>query len=104
LIKPSDDQAIRKMHVWKILDDDQGPGQDDPRQQRQPQIARPRDPYPPFLPKEEIERRIENHRQQQSRSNKLRAMNLTQHPWLSCRPPNIEAAVTERWPKPEGCD
>lgn len=35
---------------------------------------------------------------------KLRAMNLTQHPWLSCRPPNIEAAVTEHWPKPEGCD
>jgi len=35
---------------------------------------------------------------------KLRAMNLTQQPWLSCRPPNIEAAVTEHWPKPEGCD
>lgn len=34
----------------------------------------------------------------------LRAMNLTQHPWRSCRPPNIEAAVTEHWPKPEGCD
>ena len=35
---------------------------------------------------------------------KLRAMNLTQQPWRSCRPPNIEAAVTEHWPKPEGCD
>ena len=35
---------------------------------------------------------------------KLRATNLTQQPWLSCRPPNIEAAVTEHWPKPEGCD
>jgi hypothetical protein len=35
---------------------------------------------------------------------KLRAMNLTQQPWLPCRPPNIEAAVTEHWLKPEGCD
>jgi hypothetical protein len=35
---------------------------------------------------------------------KLRAMNLTQQPWRSCRPPNIEAAVTEHWLKPEGCD
>lgn len=35
---------------------------------------------------------------------KLRAMNLTQQPWLSCRPPSIEAAVTEHWSKPEGCD
>jgi hypothetical protein len=35
---------------------------------------------------------------------KLRAMNLTQQPWVSCRPPNTEAAVTEHWPKPEGCD
>ena len=35
---------------------------------------------------------------------KLRAMNLTQQPWLPCRPPNIEAAVTEHWQKPEGCD
>ena len=35
---------------------------------------------------------------------KLRAMNLTQQPWVSCRPPNIEAAVTEHWMKPEGCD
>jgi hypothetical protein len=34
----------------------------------------------------------------------LRAMNLTQQPWLACRPPNIEAAVTGHWPKPEGCD
>lgn len=35
---------------------------------------------------------------------KLRAVNLTQQPWMSCRPPNIEAAVTEHWLKPEGCD
>ena len=35
---------------------------------------------------------------------KLRAMNLTQQPWLPCRPPNIEAAVTEHWQKPDGCD
>jgi hypothetical protein len=35
---------------------------------------------------------------------KLRAMNLTQQPWMSCRPPNIEAAVTEHWLKPGGCD
>ncbi|MDI6765117.1 MAG: hypothetical protein QME83_19115 [Thermodesulfobacteriota bacterium] len=34
----------------------------------------------------------------------LRAMNLTKLPWLSCRPPNIEAAVTDHWPKPPGCD
>jgi len=31
-------------------------------------------------------------------------MNLTQMPWDACRPPNIEAAVTEHWRKPEGCD
>jgi len=35
---------------------------------------------------------------------KLRAMNLTQQPWRSCRPPTIEAAVSGHWPKPEGCD
>jgi hypothetical protein len=35
---------------------------------------------------------------------RLRAMNLTQLPWVSCRPPNIEAAVTEHWQKPDGCD
>jgi hypothetical protein len=35
---------------------------------------------------------------------KLRAMNLAQQPWMSCRPPNIEAAITEHWLKPEGCD
>jgi hypothetical protein len=33
----------------------------------------------------------------------LRAMNLTQQPWQSCRPPNIEAAVSGHWPAPEGC-
>jgi hypothetical protein len=35
---------------------------------------------------------------------RLRAMNLAQQPWLACRPPNIEAAITGHWPKPEGCD
>jgi hypothetical protein len=35
---------------------------------------------------------------------RLRAMNLTQQPWFACRAPSIEAAVTEHWPKPEGCD
>ena len=35
---------------------------------------------------------------------RLRAMNLTQQPWLACRPPNVEAAITEHWPKPEGCE
>ncbi len=34
----------------------------------------------------------------------LRAMNLTHLPWQSCRPPNTEAATTEHWPKPAGCD
>ncbi len=34
----------------------------------------------------------------------LRAMNLTHLPWVSCQPPNIEAAITEHWPKPAGCD
>ena len=34
----------------------------------------------------------------------LRAMNLTNLPWLSCQPPNTEAAITDHWPKPRGCD
>ncbi len=34
----------------------------------------------------------------------LRAMNLTNLPWLSCHPPSTEAAVTDHWPKPPGCD
>lgn len=34
----------------------------------------------------------------------LRAMNLTHLPWESCQPPNIEAATTEHWHKPAGCD
>jgi len=34
----------------------------------------------------------------------LRAMNLTNLPWLSCQPPNMEAGITEHWPKPPGCD
>ena len=34
----------------------------------------------------------------------LRAMNLTHLPWLSCQPPNPEAATTDHWSKPAGCD
>jgi hypothetical protein len=34
----------------------------------------------------------------------LRAKNLTNTPWLSCQPPNAEAAVTDHWPKPAGCE
>ncbi len=34
----------------------------------------------------------------------LRAMNLTEVPWLSCQPPSGEAGITENWPKPEGCN
>ena len=35
---------------------------------------------------------------------KLRALNLMEVPWTSCQPPNIEAAITGHWPKPQGCD
>jgi hypothetical protein len=35
---------------------------------------------------------------------KLRALNLMEVPWNSCQPPSIEAAITEHWPKPQGCD
>jgi hypothetical protein len=35
---------------------------------------------------------------------KLRALNLMEVPWNSCQPPSIEAAITEYWPKPQGCD
>ncbi len=34
----------------------------------------------------------------------LRAMNLTNLSWLSCQPPSAEAAVSDHWPKPQGCD
>jgi hypothetical protein len=34
---------------------------------------------------------------------RLRAMNLTKQPWLSCRPPNTEAATTGHWLEPAGC-
>jgi hypothetical protein len=34
----------------------------------------------------------------------LRAMNLTKLPWLSCQPSKREAAITDHWPKPAGCD
>ncbi len=35
---------------------------------------------------------------------RLRGKNLTHLPWLSCQPPNIEAAVTDHWEKPKGCE
>jgi hypothetical protein len=34
----------------------------------------------------------------------LRAANLANRPWLSCQPPSTEAAVTDHWQKPAGCD
>jgi hypothetical protein len=34
----------------------------------------------------------------------LRAMNLTNFPWQSCQPANIEAAITDHWAKPPGCN
>jgi hypothetical protein len=34
---------------------------------------------------------------------RLRATNLAKQPWLSCRPPNTEAAITGHWPAPPGC-
>ena len=34
----------------------------------------------------------------------LRAKNLAGLPWLSCQPPSTEAATTDHWPKPAGCD
>jgi hypothetical protein len=33
----------------------------------------------------------------------LRADNLTHQPWLSCQPPNREAAISDHWLKPAGC-
>jgi len=35
---------------------------------------------------------------------KLRALNLMEVPWNSCQPPGNKAAITEHWPKPQGCD
>jgi hypothetical protein len=37
-------------------------------------------------------------------SQGLRAANFIDQVWLSCRPPNTEAAITDHWQKPEGCD
>lgn len=34
----------------------------------------------------------------------LRAQNIANQRWESCQPPNIEAAVSEHWTKPIGCD
>jgi hypothetical protein len=33
-----------------------------------------------------------------------RAVNLTRQPWLSCQPRNLEAAVSDHWIKPPGCE
>lgn len=33
-----------------------------------------------------------------------RGSNLTKQPWLSCQPPNEEAAITGHWPVPVGCE
>jgi hypothetical protein len=35
---------------------------------------------------------------------RLRAATLAGREWRSCRAPNVEAAVTEHWLKPDGCD
>lgn len=35
---------------------------------------------------------------------RMRAANLSDMPWQSCQPPNREAAVTDHWSKPVGCD
>jgi len=37
-------------------------------------------------------------------SRGLRAANFIDQPWLSCRPPNTEAMITDHWQKPAGCD
>jgi len=34
----------------------------------------------------------------------LRAENLTRQPWTSCQPPNREAAISDHWIKPSGCE
>jgi hypothetical protein len=34
----------------------------------------------------------------------LRPKNLSYQPWLSCHPPNVEAAITDHWQKPPGCE
>jgi hypothetical protein len=34
----------------------------------------------------------------------LRATGLTAQPWLSCQPSSVEAAITDHWQKPHGCD
>lgn len=34
----------------------------------------------------------------------LRLRNLVAYPWESCQPPSTEAAITDHWPTPVGCD
>ena len=33
----------------------------------------------------------------------LRVENLTHQSWISCQPPNVEAAATDHWIRPAGC-
>jgi hypothetical protein len=34
----------------------------------------------------------------------LRATGLTAQPWLACQPSSEEAAISDHWPQPPGCD
>lgn len=34
----------------------------------------------------------------------LRMRSFVAHPWESCQPPSTEAAITNHWPTPVGCD
>ncbi len=34
----------------------------------------------------------------------LRALNFARYPWASCQPGNREAAVSDHWQKPRGCE
>lgn len=34
----------------------------------------------------------------------LRLRSFTEYPWGSCQPPSTEAAITNHWPSPAGCD
>jgi hypothetical protein len=45
----SDDEGVGEMEVLEIPDDGQNPGKDDSRQQRQPQITYPPEPFMLFL-------------------------------------------------------
>lgn len=34
----------------------------------------------------------------------LRLRSFVEYPWKSCQPPSTEAAITDHWPTPVGCD